>query len=171
MRRYSNVEPLTIDHRRQEFACASEALTAWFRRHALRAQQAAGCKVYIVRRLSDDLVVGFYALAGGSVRRGDAMERVLKGAGRYEEVPAIILTRLAVDSTEMGRGLGRALLKDAFHRVLQAGEIVGVRVLLIHAETERARDWYMKIARFEQSPADDRQLMLLMKDLRRSLIG
>ena len=171
MRRHSHVEPLTVEHRRQEFACASDGLTAWFRRHALRAQQAATSKVYVVRRLSDDLVIGFYALAGGSVRRRDATERVLKGTGRYEEVPAIILTRLAVDRTEAGRGLGRALLKDGFHRVLRASEIVGIRVLLVHAETERARDWYMKIARFEQSPVDDRQLLLLMKDLRRSVSG
>jgi GNAT superfamily N-acetyltransferase len=84
-------------------------------------------------------------------------------------VPAIILTRLAVDRTEAGHGLGRALLKDAFHRVLRAGEIVGIRVLLIHAETERARDWYMKIARFEQKPADDLPLLLLTKDLRRTV--
>lgn len=164
-------EPLTADHRRQEFTCRSEALTTWFRSHALRAQQADTSRVYVVRRLVDDLVVGFYALAGGSVRREQATTRALRGAGRYDEVPAIILTRLAVDQAEEGHGLGRALLRDAFHRVLQASEVVGIRVLLIHAESERARDWYRKIARFEPSPVDDLQLMLLMKDLRLAVTG
>jgi len=163
---YSAVESLTRDHRRDDFTCGSVALTEWFRRHALLAHQTDMSKVYVVRRLRDGLVVGFYALAGGAVARTGAPERVLKGTGGYSSVPVILLTRLAVDLSEEGHGLGRALLQDAFRRVGQAAEIVGIRALLIHAEDERAVGFYMKNANFERSPTDDLHLLLLMKDLR-----
>lgn len=55
-----------------------------------------------------------------------APERVTKGAGKYP-VPVIILTRLGVDLSEQGRGLGRALVVDALRRVDAAADIVGVR--------------------------------------------
>jgi GNAT superfamily N-acetyltransferase len=169
VRRYSRVEPLSSIHRRQDFRCGSAAITEWFRRHALTAHRADTSKVYVVRRWRDDLVVGFYALSGGSVNRADATARMLKGARQYPSVPVVVLTRLAVDLTEERRGLGRALLRDAFTKVLQAAEIVGVRALLIHAEDEQAVDFYMKIASFDRSPTDDVHLILLIKDLRVSV--
>lgn len=169
MSRYGNVEPLNSVHDRQDFTCASAALTDWFRQHALAAHRSDTSKVYVVRRLDDDSVVGFYALAGGSVDRVDATERLLKGTGNYPSVPVVLLTRLAVDVSEEGRGLGRALLKDALVRVLKAAEIIGVRALLIYAENDRAANFYRKIAAFGTSPTDDLHLLLLMKDLRASV--
>jgi predicted N-acetyltransferase YhbS len=46
-------------------------------------------------------------------------------------VPVIILTRLAVDTKQQGRGLGQALLKDALLRTVQAADIVGIRALFL----------------------------------------
>lgn len=125
-------------------------------------------RVFVVRRTSDDCVVGYYALTTGSVLRSDAPMRMTKGAGNYD-IPVVILTKLGVDLTEQGRGLGRALVVDAFRRVDQVSQEVGVRALLIHAENEEARSFYLAHAQFEVSPVDELQLMLLTKDLRRSL--
>lgn len=125
-------------------------------------------RVFVVRRTSDDRVVGYYALTTGSVLKSNAPPRMTKGTGNYD-IPVIILTRLGVDLTEQGRGLGRALVVDAFRRVDQVSQEVGVRALLIHAENEEARSFYLALAQFEDSPVDDLQLMLLTKDLRRSL--
>jgi len=50
-------------------------------------------------------------------------------------------------------------------RCLHASEAVGVRVLLVHAKDEQARDWYEQFG-FERSPTDPLHLMLLMKDLK-----
>jgi hypothetical protein len=47
-------------------------------------------------------------------------------------------------------------------------EEVGVRALLIHAEDADAREFY-RLARFEPSPVDDLQLLLLLKDLRKAI--
>jgi len=43
--------------------------------------------------------------------------------------------------------------------------------LLVHAESEEARDFYLHLVpEFEQSPTDDLHLVLLMKDIRRALL-
>jgi hypothetical protein len=44
--------------------------------------------------------------------------------------------------------------------------------LLVHAESQQARDFYRHLVpEFELSPTDDLHLVLLMKDVRRTLPG
>ena len=93
---------------------------------------------------------------------------MIPGAGRTHP-PAIVLTRLGVDRTAQGAGLGRALVVDALRRIAVASETIGVRAVLFHCESEQARDFYLKLAKFEASPTDPMHLLLLMKDLRRAL--
>jgi hypothetical protein len=47
--------------------------------------------------------------------------------------------------------------------------VIGVRALLIHAESDDARAFYEHLGEFERSPTDPLHLMLLMKDLRPAL--
>jgi len=166
--RYSPVENLETKHDVAEFDCGSDAQTTWLRRHALQSQGGGMSRVFVVRRLSDDKVVGYDALTTGSVLHADASRRLTAGTGGYD-IPVVILTRLGVDLSEQGRGLGRALLVDAFRRIDRIAEDVGVRALLIHAEDADARDFYLRLARFEPSPVDDLQLLLLLKDLRKAI--
>ena len=50
-----------------------------------------------------------------------------------------ILGRLAVDQAFQGKGLGVALLQDAVLRVRQAGSILGIRGMLVHAISDEAK--------------------------------
>jgi GNAT superfamily N-acetyltransferase len=76
-----------------------------------------------------------------------------------------VLTRLALDKTEQGTGLGNALLKDALIRIAAAAEIVGARAVLVHAIDAEAAALYRRFD-FEPCPGNDLHLMLLMKDVR-----
>ena len=80
-------------------------------------------------------------------------------------MPAILLSRLAIDRKEQGQGLGAALLRDAITRAVAAAEIIGVRALLVHALHEQARAFYAHFD-FEPSPTDPLHLLLLIKDAR-----
>ncbi len=84
-------------------------------------------------------------------------------------IPVVVLGRLAVDDRHRQSGLGRALLRESMLRVLAAAEHVGVRALLVHAKNDEVRDWYLKQAEFAPFPGDPAALMLLMKDLRRTV--
>ena len=114
-------------------------------------------------------VVGYYALAAGSIQHAEAPPRLTKGVGRYP-VPVVILARLGVDLEEQGRGLGSALVRDAFFQTAAIAERVGVRALLIHAETPDVAAFYQRIdPGFEPSPTDPLHVVLLIKDLRRAI--
>ena len=112
--------------------------------------------------------VGFYTLAVGSIIYKDAPGRVQKGLAKYP-VPVMILARLAVEQRLQGQGIGKALLKDALLRTVEASEIAGIRALLVHAKDDIAKDWYRQFD-FESSPTDDYHLFLLLKDLKALLV-
>ncbi len=71
-------------------------------------------------------------------------------------------------STEQGKGLGKALLKDAILRSAWAADIVGCRALVVHAKDSSARAFYQRFG-FEPSPINELHLYLLMKDIIASL--
>jgi GNAT superfamily N-acetyltransferase len=160
-------EPLTAAHEVKEFDCGKRELTEWLRRYALQNHLAGAARVYVVHRAGR--VVGYFALAAGSVEPDEAPERVRKGLARHT-IPVILLARLAVDSSEQHQGLGAALLKDALGRSAAAADTIGARAVLVHAKDDEAKAFYRHFD-FEPSPTDPLHLFLLMKDLRAALKG
>ncbi len=62
------------------------------------------------------------------------------------------------------------MLRDVITRTADLGTEIGCRGLLVHAENLHARDFYRYlIAEFEQSPTDELHLVLLMKDIHKTL--
>ena len=158
----SPVEPLTAHHSVDSFDCGKPPLDHFLQRFALINQKTGSARTYIVCR--GLRVVGYYSLVVGAVEHARAPVRVGKGLPRHP-IPVMLLARLAVDAREQGRGLGRALLKDALSRTDRAADIAGIRALLVHAKDDEARAWY-EAHDFEPSPVDPYHLFLLMKDLR-----
>ena len=75
-------------------------------------------------------------------------------------MPVAILGRLAVDRAYQGRGIGPALLRDAFLRLAAASRVIGIRAVLVHAIDDEARAFYLKHAEFLEFPAQSRTLFL-----------
>jgi GNAT superfamily N-acetyltransferase len=144
------------------FDCGQPALNHFLQRYALINQKADSAQTFVCCLRGD--VVGFYSLAVGSVEPAHTPTRVHKGLARHP-VPVMLLARLAVDRRHQGKGLGKALLKDALLRTLQAADIAGIRCLLVHAKDEAARQWYLSWD-FEPSPTDPYHLFLMIKDLK-----
>lgn len=159
---YSPIRKLAATDPLDEFDCGQPALNQFLQRFALGSQRANSAQTYVA--CCEDIVVGFYSLAVGSVEPGTAAPRVIKGMAQHP-VPVMLLARLAVDNTHKGIGLGRALLKDALIRTARAADIAGIRALLVHAKDEAARSWYLQWE-FEPSITDPFHLFLLMKDLK-----
>ena len=161
------IEKLHPDHPIESFDCGREELNRYFRRFAWQNQQAGAAQTYI--GLAGDAVIGYYTLAVGHATGEDAPERLVKGLARHP-VPIMLLARLAVDHRWQGKGVGKALLKDAMLRTLQAADIAGIRAFAVHAKDDEARRFYMKFD-FIPSPSDPMHLFLLLKDVRRILSG
>lgn len=165
---FSRPRKLSADDAIEHFDCGQVDLNEWLHRHALTSQRSGMATVFVTRSLEMGNVVGYYALAAGGVEHASAPARITKGVARHP-VPVILLTRLAVDTSTQGGGLGKSLLRDAVSRVDAAADEIGVRALLIHAKDEAARSFYIHLAEFEPSPTDPLHLFLLMKDLRKAL--
>lgn len=161
------VEKLAASHSCDAFDCGKEPLNRFLKRFALTSQKSGSAQTYVVCR-GGGPVIGYYSLCVGAVAHAEAPERVGKGLAKHP-IPVMLLARLAVDISEQGRRLGKALLKDALLRTTQAAEIAGIRALLVHAKDDQARAWYMA-SDFEPSPTDADHLFLLVKDLR-AIIG
>jgi GNAT superfamily N-acetyltransferase len=162
---YRRPEPLTKQHRLDEFECGEPALDEWLTRHARAAHASDSARVFVVTLEDAETVVGYYALAAAQVAPDDATARALKGQPRGRPVPAILLARLAVAESHQGAGLGRSLVQDVLLRCVEAAEAIGARALLVHAKHEAAKAWYMQFG-FEESPTDPLHLVLLLKDVR-----
>jgi GNAT superfamily N-acetyltransferase len=165
MQPLSPIEKLTKDHDVSSFDCGKSSLNDWLRRFALTNQQSDSARTYVLHRAGK--VVAYFSLSAGAVRREESPARVAKGLAKHP-IGVILLARLAVDRSERGGGLGKAMLVDALSRALAASDAIGARAILVHAIDEEAAGFYRKFG-FEASPLDPKQLMLLMKDLRASL--
>jgi predicted N-acetyltransferase YhbS len=157
-------EKLAQQHDLEAFSCGVESLDHWLKRFARTNQQSDLTTTYVVHR--KNRVVGYYSLTAGSVNREDATLRVARGAPNHP-IGVVLLARLAVNESEKGAGLGRALLKDALVRSASAADIIAVRAVLVHALNDEARRFYMRFD-FEPSPVHPLHLMILMKDIRAS---
>ncbi len=162
---YRRPEPLARHHRFDDFRCGEPALDDWLRRYARAAQASDSARVFVVTLEDGETVVGYYAIAAAQVAPEEATERALKGQPRARPVPAILLGRLAVDQGHQGAGLGRSLLQDVLLRCVEAAEVIGARVLLVHAKHDAAKAWYLQFG-FEESPSDPLHLLMLLKDVR-----
>ena len=156
---------LSREHDLSAFDCAKATLNEWLRKFAWTNQQADSAKTYVA--LDGNRVIGYYALTTGSVHKHESPQRIAKGLANHP-MGVVLLARLAVDQTQQGKGLGKALLFDALSRIEEAAEIVGVRTVLVHAIDEAARRFYLHFE-FEESPVDPYQLLLLLKDLRKAI--
>ncbi len=163
MRTGRRIEKLRPDHVIEDFDCGREELNRYLVRYAWQNQQAGAGQTYV--GLVGDAVVGYHTLAVGYATQQEAPARLTKGLARHP-VPIMLLARLAVDRRWHGQGIGKALLRDAMQRTLQAADIAGIRAFAVHAKDEEARNFYQKFD-FVPSPTDPMHLFVLLKDVRR----
>lgn len=167
---YLPPERITRRHEVADFLCSSEEQTIWLRDYAHQADAAGTSRVFVVTQADQpEVVVAYYAWCMAAVGIKDAPARLAKGAGAYPQ-PVALLTRLGVDIRHERKGLGAALMKDMFTRLVGLSSEIGCRGLLVHCETPQARQFYQHlIPEFMQSPTDELHLVLLMKDIRNTL--
>jgi GNAT superfamily N-acetyltransferase len=157
-------EPLADRHDLTLFDSGTPSLDDWLKRRA-RANQAGGAsRTFLL--CDDDRVIGYYALASGSIATNDAAGRLRRNMP--DPIPVVVLARLAIDRSRQGRGLGRALVRDAAKRVIAAGESIGIRGLIVHAISEEAKAFYLALG-FLPSPTHEMTVMIPLGDLRVNL--
>jgi GNAT superfamily N-acetyltransferase len=135
----------------------------WLKQRAMKNQLTDASRTFVC--CDDAKVMAYYSLASSAVMTNAAPGRFRRNMpDPIPVVPVVVLGRLAVDKSLHSQGVGRALVRDAGLRVIQVAEIIGIRGMLVHALSEEAREFYLKVG-FEPSPIDPMMLMVMLGDL------
>ena len=157
--RYIGPELLTTGHVLAGFDCGKPALNEWLTRRSLGNQAAGTSRTWVVTDGERGRVAAFYAASTASVLRASAPKGLRRD--QPDEMPAILLGRMAVDTKHAGQGLGAALLKHFMLKAVEVADSVGVRVLLVHAKDGEAKSFYQHYG-FLESPIDSLTMMMLL---------
>lgn len=152
-------EPLLLTHNLDNFYCNNESLNTWLKRRAFKNEGLGASRTYVV--CSDNDVIGYYALATGSIAQNGLPGKIRRNMP--DPIPVLILGRLAVDKQWQKAGIGRGLLKDAVMRSALVAKQVGIRALLVHALSVEAKAYYLRQG-FIESKEDSMTLLVNLKD-------
>lgn len=119
--------------------------------------KSGATKTYVICPAESPTVIGYYALCMGQILGTDvtgAMRRNMPN-----QIPSVVLGRLAIDSSWQGKGLGRLLLRDAVLRARRAASEVSARLIIVHAISPDAEAFYRHYG-FTRLPIDAPTLAL-----------
>ncbi len=156
--------PLATHHQIATFDSGTTTLDDWLKRRAAQNQASGASRAFVT--CDGNLVVGYYTLASSAIAPAAA-------PGRFERnmpdpIPVVVLGRLAVARSHQGLGLGRTLFQDAGRRVIHAAEAIGIRGLLVHALSEEAKAFYLRLG-LDESPQEPMTLMVTVTALHTAL--
>lgn len=155
--------PIAQHHDVSQFDCGKPPLNDWLQQRAQKNEgRAARCFVVC----DGDVVVGYYALAAGSVGIIDAPKPLRRKMP--QQIPVLVLGRMAVDIRHQGARIGSFLLRDALRRALSVARNVGARAILVHAIDQDVVPFYLQYG-FKSFPEGNLTLFLSTLDLAASL--
>ncbi len=161
---FTPIEPLTADHRIDDFDSGEPKLDEWLVRRGLRNQLTGFSRTYVTT--DGDRVTGYHSVSAFALLRSDATGRARRQAPR--QIPAILLGRLAIDRQAQGHGLGGGLLRHAMELTVAASETIGVRMLVVTALHPGAAEFYERFG-LSRSPTNPLDLMITVADIEASM--
>ncbi|WP_067182710.1 GNAT family N-acetyltransferase [Sphingopyxis granuli] len=140
------------------------SLDNWLRERVLVSEGVSARTYVVCDKERPQSVVGYYAISTAMEQRAVLPSAGLR-RGQPDQVPLLLIGRLAVDASFQGTELGAALLADAMRRCLAAAEIAGVRAVAAHAIDDEAVGFYEHHG-FLRSPLGDRVMLLPLEAAR-----
>lgn len=159
-------EKLTARHDTSEFSNGKHpSLDAWLKERALESE-GLSARTYVICT-PPARVVGYCAISTAMEER-HALPTARLRRNLPNQVPLLLIGRLALDASVQGRGLGADLLADAVRRCCAASEIAGARAIVAHAIDDEAARFYQHHG-FVPSPLGERVMLLPMEVPRKAL--
>lgn len=151
MSEFSQVERLSKKHKLKDFDCSNSPLNEYLKKYAMQNQNKNISNTFVV--IKDEKVVGYYTLVFGAVCKSQLPNDLNQHLPNYQ-IPVMILARFAVDTKEQGQGLGKALLKNAILKTIQASEIAGINAIMVDAKNKKVKSFYENYGFVESNIAE-----------------
>jgi GNAT superfamily N-acetyltransferase len=166
--RFAPPERLTAEHDTSAFCNGQHpSLDDWLRNRTLPSEGRSARTYVICDATERSSVIGYYAISTAMEQR-IVLPNAKVRRGMPEQVPLLLIGRLAIDERHQGKGLGTALLSDALRRCLAAADIVGARAVVAHAIDDDALRFYRRHG-FLSSPLRERLVVLPFETIRHAL--
>lgn len=162
-------EPLGNQHDRAAFHCGTESLDRYFHRQAGQDLRRYLAVPYVMVDTRSNKVAGYYTLTNYKVDVGELPPEITRRIP-YPYVPAILIGRLAVDTSFQGQGLGGLLLIDALRRCLDSSYLVASLAVVVDAIDDAASNFYQRYG-FVLFPSHPHRLFLPMATVRQLFEG
>ncbi|CAN7431107.1 GNAT family N-acetyltransferase [Rhizobium sp. LjRoot254] len=158
--------PLSLTHKLDDFDCGKPELNIYLTERAMGNQEEGYTRTYVIAD-RDQSVVGYCSLCGSMISR-NLVPRQIAGHGAPNDIPVVLLARLAVDKNHWGMKLGADLLKHAFLMTMLSADRIGVRAMLVHAKDDEAIGFYKKY-KFRTAKGLERAMLCSTKEIAASL--
>lgn len=148
-------------HDRKSFDCGVPELNTYLQKVANQDRKRDLSRIYVLA--DNQRIIGYYTLSAHSVSKKNLPE--WRNLGGYNDLPFLLLGRLAVDLQDRGQGYGGALIFHGFHTTADAAEKIGIFGMVVDAKDDNAVRFYegFGFMRLKETP---RRLVLPMNTIR-----
>lgn len=163
--------PLKKEHIRNNFSCGHPVLDAYIKTYATQDVKRNLSASFVFANPETNEVEGYYTLSSHSISRDEFPDELKKRIPPgYQEIPTVLLGRLARDINVKGLGLGELLLLDAFERCKRAAEVaLGIVAIVVDPIDGKAEAFYAKYG-FIKLP-DSKRMFIPMKTVLQAAQG
>jgi len=147
-------------HDRAAFSCEEPGLENYLKTQARQDATKKLAAVFIMT-MNGRAIAGFYTLSQYTIRSGEIPEEIARKLTKHDQIPAILIGRLARDMAYRGTGAGDLLLVDALRRCLALSRQAASWAVVVEAKSERGTAFYKKFE-FEAFPSRPLKLFLPM---------
>jgi GNAT superfamily N-acetyltransferase len=124
----------------ENFGSGEPLLDEWLKKRAISNLELGASRTYVICPKDSQVVIGFFSLNMGQMLASETLGSMRRNMPN--QIPAVVLGRLAIDLKWQGKGLGRALLFEAMRRACRASEEVAARLVIVHAISPTAESFY-----------------------------
>lgn len=160
------IEPLDRRHDRAHFNCRNSNLNEYLRKFARQNDDNNISKTFVAID-KQNVIKGYYCISTSEASFAELPEAIKKSLPQYP-IPAALIGRLAIDKSVQGCGLGGRLLIDALVRIAGASEQIGIKVIVVDAIDEKAKEFYQHYG-FEEVHDKPGKLVLAIETIKQLL--
>jgi GNAT superfamily N-acetyltransferase len=144
-------------HNRADFDCGVPELNRYLQHFANQDQKRGLAKTYVL--VDGTQIRGYYSLAAHSVTRENLPPDLSKKAGVYNDIPFLLLGRLAIDKRFQGKGYGDAMMYHVLKTTKHLAESVGIIGMIVDTKDEKAAAFYQRFG-FRRIEGNKNRLVL-----------
>jgi ribosomal protein S18 acetylase RimI-like enzyme len=163
------IEPLDRKkHDRAAFTCGHKALDNYLKNTAARQQDENITRVRVGCMDDSDAVISFHAMNAHGLDISQLDEQFRKRYSRFDQIPSIYLSMIAVHTDHQGNGIGSHMMADAMRQALEASKKIGASFLVLDALNDKAAKLYAKLG-FESLVSNRERMIISFEKIRRAV--